>query len=64
MLNLIFESISSAHDYVIQYRRMETEANANSHRCFFGDKGLPLRLCSRRIDKGGLGQYYSNMSFD
>ena len=32
---------------------METEAKANSRRCFLGENGGPLRLCSRRIDKGG-----------
>ena len=38
---------------------METEAKANSCRCFLGENGRPLRVCSRRIDKGGPGQYYS-----
>ena len=36
---------------------METEAKANSRRCFLGENGGPLRLCSRRIDKGRPGQY-------
>ena len=40
---------------------METEAHENSRRCFWGENGRPLRLCSRRIDKGGPGQYYSNI---
>ena len=37
-------------------RRMETEAKANSRRCFFGGNGGPLRLCSRQFDKGWPGQ--------
>ena len=32
--------------------RMETEARANSRHCFLGENGRPLRLCSRRMDKG------------
>ena len=43
---------------------METEAKANCRRCFLGENCCPLRLCSRRIDKGGPGQYYSNICFD
>ena len=32
---------------------METENKANNRRLFLGENGGPLRLCSRRIDKGG-----------
>ena len=48
---------SSSHNR----RRMETEAKANNRRCFLGENGHPLRLCSRqKIYKGWPGQYYSN----
>ena len=43
--------------------RMEIEAKANNRRLFFGENGGPLRLCNRRIDKGGPSQCYINMSF-
>ena len=41
--------------------RIKTEAKANCRRCFSGGKWLPtasitVRLCSRRVNTGGLGQ--------
>ena len=33
-------------------RRIYIEAKANNRRLFLGENGGPLRLCSRRIDKG------------
>ena len=38
-------------------RRIYLEAKANSRRLFLGENGGPLRLCSRRIDQDGPGQY-------
>ena len=47
-------SLSASRVYRILRRRMETEAKANSRRCFWGENGRPLRLCSRIIEKGGI----------
>ena len=47
----------------IERRRINLEAQANSHRLFLGENDRPLRLSSRRIDQGGQGQYFSNLCF-
>ena len=43
--------------------RIEIEVKANNRRLFLGENGGPLRLCSRRIEKGGPGKCYINMVF-